>query len=244
MTKLLWLIPLLWCVSAFGQTNNCSNTSLSGGWTCVQALGSTQAASTTYSLAYPGSVVSGHVLLAAVAVNSATNTFSSPTDTLTNTWSNCAIISGFGIGVEIFYTVTGSSGADTFSVTNSASTAGRVMVVEYSGNAASSIGESCQSGVTGSGTTCSTSSQVTTSAANDLIPAFVYDGGTFSSVGAGFALRYEWSTNDWIDQDQVGATATSYTVGSTSSGSGCAVAALGLKAGASGPPHNQYPRVQ
>jgi len=195
----------------------------------VQAVASTQAGSGTYSQAYGSNVGSGHLLIALIALNSATITMSNPRDTLSNTWSNCAISQGSGIGVQFFYTVTSSGGADTFSVDLSAGTPGRSMVIEYSGNAASSVGESCQAGTTGSGSSCSTTSSVVTSQANDLLFAGAYFNSSYSSPGSGYALRYGWSTNDFPAEDQIAATANSYAASINATSGGCNIVAVGFK---------------
>ena len=159
------------------------------------------------SAAFGSSVLSGHLLVAAVGYagsDIATVTFS-VADNLGNTWvpvSNAVRRTDHGVA-QLFYALVGSSGTDSVTVTaNVPSAFLELYVHEYSGVSALDVSASGQ----GSSTTPSSGAATTTSA-NEVIFGYALLTHT-GAAGSGFAAR-ETLGGD-ISEDEPGSTAGSY----------------------------------
>lgn len=186
-------------------------------WAFVQAtaVASGSGSATTVALAYTSNVVAAHLLVAYVTYQDTAQTVTATcADSLGQTWS--AAIgptrnSGLGGGWTqyIFYFANTVAGADTVTVTFSASVAFRRLdILEYSGIATTTPLD-VTSGAIGSGASTKSSGSATTTQNNDLIfGGGITDAGDIAA-GATFTSR---ASSDSFErsEDKNGAVAGSF----------------------------------
>lgn len=100
-------------------------------WSIVQSAKAT-GGSGNATVAFPGNVASGHLLLALLR-HGGTSTINAPTDTLGTSWSLVTSTPGPGPSGALYAATASSSGADTISVTFASSSSYGIAIVEISG---------------------------------------------------------------------------------------------------------------
>lgn len=144
----------------------------------------------SYSCAYTSTVTANNLL---VAVSFGYNSGQTPsvTDTRGNTWHQIGTFQPRGgdtYGLIMYYTVNGSTGSNTVTISGLSSAFPGMWVMEFAGNATSSVLDG-SSPSQGNGTTTSFSINVTTAGSNELVLAFAVvanGGGSVSSLDAGY----------------------------------------------------------
>lgn len=186
-------------------------------------------AATTIAATFPFNVTAGNLIAVAVSWETNVTTTMTCTDTRGNTYTNTAVWNDATLtqGLSICYTIGGSSGADTVTVTLG-STGGafrRLVINEYSGVATTSPVDGTPAGVGGivatTGTDAVTSGSITTTLGGDLIFAAVMDTTSSGTVspGTGYTQRGYANTKDLVVEDKqqlaAGSVAGTFTFGAT-----------------------------
>lgn len=177
--------------------------------------------------AYASNVTANNLLICAVSSGGPNSQATGITDSQANTWSQVgtASISALGDAIQIFYTIAGSSAANTVTVTFPGVAQGDTMTIfEYSGNATSSVLDQINVGQGVSSTPASAS--ITPGQANCLVFAAEVDGaidGTTITAGTNYTIRQTQltssvleriGTEDWI-QTTATATTGNFTLGTS-----------------------------
>ena len=169
-------------------------------YTYVQSNGTnTGNSASARAVAFGSNVSVGDLIV--VAVSQYFDGTQTITDTLGNTYTSLPmgqIISPVDSNArgEMFYTISGGSGANTVTVTPSKSCYMSVAIAEYSGNASSSVYDSQNHA---SATSASPSSgTVTISNTGSLLVGMTFSANNSfsSSAGTGFTQRYTSNTNE------------------------------------------------
>jgi hypothetical protein len=225
MRRALCLLPLLLFVAALSASAQCSNTSIGGGWTCVVDA-SAYSASSVSSLsagAFATNPSSGSVTLAYEVFNSGSVTCSTPTHTLSGTFTVVHTVvrySSTGNGGCLYMAVNTSGGADTVTCKAASSVPNFLCdAINFSGNAASPLDKNCAA--TANSTTASGSNNEICSASftpslnGELIVADQSSNSGTITVGTGFTITNK-SSFEYQYQTTAVAVTAQYTNGSSS----------------------------
>lgn len=179
-----------------------------------------RASSGAVALAFPSGNTLHNLLIAAVALESDTDTVSSIVNSAGGTWVACGTIKPSGassISGQLYYLKDCPAGANTVTVTPSGG-ATNLEIHEYSGyDLTAPLGQHIEA--TATGVTAVDSGNVTTTTANELLLALVISNRSIT-VGSGFTLRESDAFNIFnITEDKVAVSAgvvnATATLGST-----------------------------
>jgi RHS repeat-associated protein len=176
--------------------------------TFVQSTyGGQNANATSFSKAFTSNVTAGDLLFVTFA-NGSTNSISSISDTLGNTYTALPLNTASGYRLQAFYTLSRASGADTVTGTYSGSGATYIQetLAEYS-----NVGALDAHAENGNGTNSQPSTTTTTTAGSDLVIGYVTDSYTSWTGETGWNLRTTGSGIRAALQDTIAANPGSIT---------------------------------
>ena len=172
-----------------------SDTVTWGGWQYIQGDAFIKQSGVSFlstSLSFPSNVTAGNLLVALIWTQSGSAITSSVTDTQGNTWTKAI---GPTQRRQLWYTVAGSSGANTITYSGTATFMTMTAIAEYSGNSASPLDSTASAGDHIGSTTWDTGTVTITSSNGLIVGGYVgFSNGTgFGSFSATGSYNYRVS---------------------------------------------------